>query len=142
MKKGNILTYFTILENRAKKKSGLYPVCLVVYFNGAKRRYRTNVELTKDQCKKIKSSKLRDDSLKEKRSDINSFIRKAENAGKKLTEFSFDAFEEEYCKKKQINTEDISFADCTRGFMEEKASEWSIKTSIMYETVLASIDNF
>ena len=26
--------------------------------------------------------------------------------------------------------------------MDEKASEWSIKTSIMYETVLASIDNF
>jgi hypothetical protein len=122
MKKGNLLTYFTILENRAKK-SGLFPVCLVVYFNGAKRRYRPNVELSEDQWKKIKSSKLGDDSLKEKRSDINSFIRKAENAGKKLPEFSFEAFEEEYFKKKQINTADISFADCTRGFMDEKASE-------------------
>ncbi|MCX6250484.1 MAG: tyrosine-type recombinase/integrase [Bacteroidetes bacterium] len=141
MSKKNILTYFTILENR-KKKNGMYPVCLVVYFNGAKRRYRISVELTKEQWKKIKSVKLRDEELKEKRTEINSFIKKAETAGKKLPEFSFEGFEEEYFKKKQINTVDISFANCARGFMDEKKSEWSIKTSIMYETVLASIRNF
>jgi hypothetical protein len=63
MSKGNVLTYFTILENRAKK-NGLFPVCLVVYFNGSKKRYRTDVELSEDQWKKIKSPKLRDDTLK------------------------------------------------------------------------------
>lgn len=141
MSKGNVLTYFTILENRAKK-NGLFPVCLVVYFNGAKRRYRTNVDLTEDQWKKIKSPKLRDEKLKEKRADIQSFIRKAEAAGKKLHEFSFEAFEEEYFKKKQISTIDISFKDCTKGFMEEKANEWSIKTTLMYETILASVGEF
>lgn len=141
MSKGNVLTYFTILENRAKK-NGLFPVCLVVYFNGAKRRYRTNVDLTEDQWKKIKSPKLRDEKLKEKRADIQSFIRKAEAAGKKLHEFTFEAFEEEYFKKKQISTIDISFKDCTKGFMEEKANEWSIKTTLMYETILASVGEF
>lgn len=141
MSKGNVLTYFTILENRAKK-NGLFPVCLVVYFNGAKRRYRTNVDLTEDQWIKIKSPKLRDEKLKEKRADIQSFIRKAEAAGKKLHEFSFEAFEEEYFKKKQISTIDISFKDCTKGFMEEKANEWSIKTTLMYETILASVGEF
>jgi len=141
MSKGNVLTYFTILENRAKK-NGLFPVCLVVYFNGAKRRYRTNVDLTEDQWKKIKSPKLRDEKLKEKRADIQSFIRKAETAGKKLHEFTFEAFEEEYFKKKQISTIDISFKDCTKGFMEEKANEWSIKTTLMYETILASVGEF
>jgi len=35
MSKGNKISYFTILENRAKK-NGLYPVCLVVSFNGTK----------------------------------------------------------------------------------------------------------
>ena len=141
MSKGNVLTYFTILENRAKK-NGLFPVCLVVYFNGAKRRYRTNVDLTEDQWKKIKSPKLRDEKLKEKRADIQSFIRKAEAAGKKLHEFTFEAFEEEYFKKKQISTIDISFKDCTKGFMKEKANEWSIKTTLMYETILASVGEF
>lgn len=141
MSKGNVLTYFTILENRAKK-NGLFPVCLVVYFNGAKRRYRTNVDLTEDQWKKIKSPKLRDEKLKEKRADIQSFIRKAETAGKKLHEFTFEAFEEEYFKKKQISTIDISFKDCTKGFMKEKANEWSIKTTLMYETILASVGEF
>ena len=141
MSKGNVLTYFTILENRAKK-NGLFPVCLVVYFNGAKRRYRTNVDLTEDQWIKIKSPKLRDEKLKEKRADIQSFIRKAEAAGKKLHEFTFEAFEEEYFKKKQISTIDISFKDCTKGFMEEKANEWSIKTTLMYETILASVGEF
>ena len=141
MSKGNVLTYFTILENRAKK-NGLFPVCLVVYFNGAKKRYRTDVELSEDQWKKIKSPKLRDDSLKEKRSDINGFIKKAQTAGKKLTDFTFEAFEEEYFKKKHIDTIDISFEQCTRGFMEEKASEWSIKTTLMYETILTSVGNF
>ncbi|MDP4289749.1 MAG: site-specific integrase [Bacteroidota bacterium] len=141
MSKGNVLTYFTILENRAKK-NGLFPVCLVVYFNGAKRRYRTNVDLTEDQWIKIKSPKLRDETLKEKRADIQSFIRKAEAAGKKLHEFTFEGFEEEYFKKKQISTIDISFKDCTKGFMEEKANEWSIKTTLMYETILASVGEF
>ena len=141
MSKGNVLTYFTILENRAKK-NGLFPVCLVVYFNGAKKRYRTDVELSEDQWKKIKSPKLRDDSLKEKRSDINGFIKKAQTAGKKLTDFTFEAFEEEYFKKKHIDTIDISFEQCTRGFMDEKASEWSIKTTLMYETILTSVGNF
>ena len=142
MSKANVLTYFTILENRAKK-SGLYPVCLVVYFNGKKRRYRTNVELSEDQWKKIKSPKLRDDKLKEKRSEINAFLKKAESAGKKIHEFSFEAFEEEYFKKKQIvNFEDISFKDCAQEFIDEKAGEWSIKTSIMYGTIIASVGKF
>ena len=141
MSKGNVLTYFTILEKR-EKKNGLYPVCLVVYFNGKKRRYRTNVDLNEDQWKKIKSPKLRDETLKEKRADIQSFVRKAEIAGKKLHEFTFDAFEEEYFKKKQINTADVSFKDCARGFMDEKASEWSIKTTIMYETILSTIGKY
>ena len=141
MSKGNVLTYFTILENRAKK-NGLFPVCLVVYFNGAKRRFRTSVDLTEDQWKKIKSPKLRDEDLKEKRGDIQSFIRKAEIAGKKLHEFTFEAFEEEFFKKKKINTVDISFKDCAKGFMDEKANEWSIKTTLMYETILTSVGNF
>ncbi|MFH1295795.1 MAG: phage integrase SAM-like domain and Arm DNA-binding domain-containing protein, partial [Bacteroidota bacterium] len=141
MSKGNVLTYFTILENR-EKKNGLFPVCLVVYYNGAKRRYRTSVDLTEDQWKKIKSPKLRDEDLKEKRADIQSFIRKAEIAGKKLAEFSFEAFEEEYFKKKKVNTTDISFKDCTREFMDVKADEWSIKTTLMYETILTTVGNF
>jgi integrase/recombinase XerD len=141
MSKKNILTYFTILENR-KKKNGMYPVCLVVYFNGTKRRYRTSVELTKEQWKKIKSIKLRDEDLKEKRTEINSFIKKAETVGKKLAEFSFEAFEEEYFKKKQITTENISFSDCSKEFMNVKANEWSIKTYLMYETILSIIDKF
>ncbi|MCX6244317.1 MAG: site-specific integrase [Bacteroidetes bacterium] len=141
MSKGNVLSYFPILENRTKK-NGLFPVCLVIYFNGAKRRYRTNVDLTEDQWKKIKSPKLRDEKLKEKRSEIQSFVRKAENAGKKLQEFTFEAFEEEFFKKKKINTVDISFKDCAREFMDEKANEWSVKTTIMYETILASVGKF
>ncbi|MEI6899773.1 MAG: site-specific integrase [Bacteroidota bacterium] len=141
MSKKNILTYFTILENR-KKKNGMYPVCLVVYFNGAKRRYRTSVELTTEQWKKIKSIKLRDEDLKEKRTEINSFIKKAELAGKKLPEFSFEGFEEEYFKKKQIAPENISFADCAKEFMSEKANEWSIKTYLMYETIVSIIEKF
>ena len=141
MSKGNVLTYSTILENRAKK-NGLFPVCLVVYFNGTKKRYRINVELSEDQWKKIRSPKLRDDKLKEKRSEIQAFLKKAETVGKKLHEFSFEAFEEEYFKKRQVNMEDISFEDCTREFMDKKANEWSIKTSLMYETIIASIGNF
>ena len=141
MTKGNVLTYFTILENRAKK-SGLFPVCLVVYFNGTKKRYRTSVELSKEQWRKIKSSKLRDESLKGRRSEIQGFVKKAELAGEKLHEFSFEAFEEEYFKKRQINNEDVSFEDCARGFMDEKDSEWSIKTSIMYGTIIASVGKF
>ena len=141
MSKKNVLTYFTILENRAKK-NGLFPVCLVVYYNGAKKRYRTDVELSEDDWTKIKSPKLRDDDLKEKRADIQGYIKKAELAGKKLHEFSFEAFEEEYFKKRHINTDDISFEDCAKGFMKEKASEWSLKTSIMYGTIIASIGKY
>jgi len=141
MSKGNKISYFTILENRAKK-NGSYPVCLVVSFNGTKKRYRTDVELSTDDWKKIKSPKLRDENLKEKRSDIHGYIKKAESIGKKLFEFSFEAFEEEYFKKRHINIDDISFEDCAKGFMKEKESEWSIKTSIMYGTIIASVGKF
>ena len=75
MSKGNKISYFTIIENRAKK-NGLYPVCLVVSFNGTKKRYRTDVEVSTDDWKKIKSPKLRDEDLKVKRSDIHGYIRR------------------------------------------------------------------
>ena len=141
MSKHSVLTYTVIRECRVLK-NGLYPVSLIVYYNGVKKRYRTGLEVSKNDWTKIRSSKLKDDDLKEKRSDIWGFIERAEKAGKKLHEFSFEAFEKEYFTKQNIIIEEMSFEECTRAFLKEKRSDLSYKTRLMYETMLNSVNKF
>ncbi len=141
MSKINVLTYTAIRECRVLK-NGMYPVSLIVYYNGVKKRYRTGLEVSKNDWTKIKSLKLRDDDLKEKRNDIQDIIKKADKAGKKLHEFSFEAFETEYFSKKDMVIEEMTFEECTREFLKEKRSDLSYKTRLMYETMLNSVNKF
>lgn len=141
MSKANILSFFTILEGRAKK-TGLYPVCLVVYYNGAKKRYRMKVEVSKEQWKKINAPKLRDEELKGKRDEIQSFLKKAEKSAKQLSEFNFEEFEQVFFKSKDKKTKGLSFDECTRELMEGHSQDWSLKTAIMYQTILNSVNAY
>ena len=82
MSKENVISFFTTLEPRVLKKTGKYPVSLIVYFNGKRRRYRTGKELSKEEWKKINSKKLKDESLKEAKEEIQDKVKRANDVKK------------------------------------------------------------
>jgi len=141
MSKINVLTYSTIRECRVLK-DGFYPISLIIYFNGVKKRYRTGIVVIRDNWMKMNSPKLRDDDLKEKRSEIQNFLKKAEAAGNALEEFTFEAFETAFFRKRNLVIEEITFEQCAKDFLDEKKSILGYKTRLMYETMINSVNKF
>jgi len=151
MSRKQFISFNSTLEPRVSKRTGLYPVCLVVNINGERKRYRTGKQLSHEQWEKIHARNLRDEKLKEIKKEIQEFINMAElvkiNIEKGKIAFSFEEFELGYFKKVDIDRSEISLADCVKDFFENykkdhKGKELSIQTIMMYETLSNSINNF
>lgn len=152
MGKSNVISFYTMLEPRMIKKTGLFPVSLVVYFNGKKRRYRLGQNLSKEQWEKIISPKLKNNSLKKIKDKIEEFKNNAYNKKDLLEEmkipFSFDNFEKLYFQKIINNEVDISFEQCVLEYINEievndnRKRQLSLKSKIMYKTVMNSFNKF
>ena len=93
-----------VLDKRKAKKGGAYPVKLRVYSTtlNKDKRYNLNIDLTKDQFKKIwtegrsKNLKGTNQEMKIKLSKIEN---KADDDLKKLPYFSFEQFERKFFRK-------------------------------------------
>ncbi len=74
-------------DNRKPKKDNTYPVKLTIYFAGEKKRYKTKMDLSEDQWKKMNSDKLRDDDLKIQKRKLSAIMEKAEKLFEKMEFF-------------------------------------------------------
>jgi integrase len=151
MSKKNAITAFPTLEPRIIKKTGLFPVSLIIYCNGKRKRYRTKFELSKEQWTKIRSPKLKDIRLKDIREKIQELTKKAENIIDVIENeniiFSFEEFENRYFEKIEVDKNNISYSDCTNKYIidykkKHKNKALSIKTIMMYKTVNNSLNRF
>lgn len=83
-------------DTRRSKEDSKYPVKLSVYFDGQKKRYKTGVDLSKEDWIRLYQANLRDDQLKATRRKLNEHINKVEDIFDELEEFTFDSFEQSY----------------------------------------------
>jgi len=148
MSKNNIISFFPTLEPRVYKGTDLFPVSIIVYHNGKRKRYRLGIQLSKEQWDKLRTPKLRDENLKEIKKAIQEYIEKAEvvkkNIEKEKLEFNFDEFETRYFNKINIDNAEITFTDCVKIYIDNykkdhQGKELSIKSILMYETFKNSL---
>ena len=139
MSKANVISFFPILEGR-EKKNGQFPVCIVAYANGQKKRYRIGIDLTKEQWRKVSSKKLRDENLKDIKEELNSFIKKANSVAGKMDDFNFEIFEKAFFEKKEIVKDNITFTQCVQEYIEKNRGSWSVKSEVMYRSLINSIE--
>ena len=96
-----------LLDKRRKLKSNKYPVKLVVYYLGSKKRYKLPFSFSEDEWKKIWNKNLRDQNLKDYRVKLNYYKEeKFLSTIKQLSDtFSFKEFERLYfLKSNQLKT--------------------------------------
>lgn len=80
---------------RLKKKTGTYPVKLMIVHDSAPQRYQTIYHLTEDDYKKLSAPRITP-TLQKIRDDLKDIIRSAEIAAKEIQPFSFREFEKHF----------------------------------------------
>lgn len=106
-----------------------------------KKRYPTSIHLTTDEWEKIKGQKLKNDTLKDVRSEINSIRSKAENIIDTLKPFSFSSFEDVYFNK-AVSQHSFSLIHWFDKYIDLMKSKGQVGTAIMYNTTKNSLNNF
>jgi integrase len=83
------------LDTRRVKKTGKYPVKLLVTLNSEPRRYQTIFDLSQEEYDKLSGRRLNPD-LQATKEKLDEILRTAKNAIKELHPFNFADFEAEY----------------------------------------------
>ena len=86
-------------DSRRAKNDGTFPVKLTIYYAADKKRYSTNVNVTKEEWEKINGEKLRDDNLKIIKRKLSIKTAKAEKIIENIETFSFTEFENKFFQK-------------------------------------------
>jgi integrase/recombinase XerD len=85
------------LDTRRIKKTGKYPVKLLVTLNSEPRRYQTVFDLSQDDYDKLSGRRLNPE-LQTFKDKLNEILRTAKNAIKDLQPFTFANFEADYLR--------------------------------------------
>ena len=131
-------------DTRRALKDGTCPVKLVIYYNRKKKRYDTQISLTEEEWEKMNAPKLRDTTLKEKKTGLESLNIKAINNIKTLgKDFSFDTFERLFFEKEIISAAEqqnvyVIFDD----YIEKLKKEKRIGTAGSYSDAMKSLRTF
>lgn len=128
-------------DTRVLKKSGKYPLKLIVYCRPEKKRYRTNIDLTPEEWKKVSSEKLRDENLKEIRFKINALVARAEKIMGEISPFSFRKFEGAFYEN-AIDLNGMTLATLFEQYISKHKSKGNIGTAISYQTAINSFSGF
>lgn len=138
----HIPTATLFFDKRKQKKNKKYPVKLTVYYAGEKKRYNIPFEFTEEEWKKITSPKLKDERLKDDKIKVHYYAEgKFDEAIKKLSVFSFDAFEDSYFEKPVKIAEYDVYAAMDR-YIEKLGRSNRIGSSVTYTNAKKSLQNF
>ena len=133
------------LDTRIALKSGKYPSKVDVYFQGKKKRYDIKISFTKEEWEKVISPKLKDDTLKAKRTEIKNLEAKANEAVDLLGDnFTFEAFEVLFlgdkAAKKVQSKKDVYAAFET--YIEKLKAENRIGSANAYRDAIKSLKSY
>ncbi len=85
----------TLDTRRLKKKTGKYPVKLLVTYNSTPERYQTVYDLSQEEFDNLSASRVAE-KLKKIRDDLRLIQRKAADAAASLEPFTFEEFEKDF----------------------------------------------
>ncbi|MHA4737795.1 site-specific integrase [Dyadobacter sp. MSC1_007] len=134
-----IPTFKVLLDERKEKADGSYPLKLRVTFNRKRMYYGVGMDLTKEQYKKLETTKQ--DKLKEVRLKARAIEVKAERIYKELREFSFAEFETHFLAK-TVEVKPVDVYSLFSVYIEKLKAENRISTAQSYECTLNSIKKF
>jgi len=103
----NKATVSSFLDKRREKKNNTYPVKLIVYFEGEKKRYKTSISLTEEDWSKLTNPKLRDDNLRTIKRKLTNLIEKANKSIDTLDNFTFEEFDNKFLGEKTNKSKSI-----------------------------------
>jgi integrase len=134
-----------LFDTRSKlKKTGKYPLKLVVYFLGHKRRYGLPYSFTEAEWKKLNSTKLRDNALKEAKIKLDYYIGdKFEHALKKIDGvFDFEKFKTAYFEDTKLNLSNRDVYVVFNEYISKLKKSGQVGTAEIYTTALKTFQNF
>lgn len=118
--------------------------CLIkmnVYCKPNKKRYATKFHASEDEWIKLNGTKLRDEDLKTIRQQLSALQSSAEKVIKKLSPFSFVAFEEAFFNKSET-TKNTSLQFWFDNYIKKLHAKGSVGTAIAYRTTINSLNAF
>ena len=137
MKKAEASIY---IDELRPKKDGKCSVKIKVTYNRKRKYFSTGVDLTADEFQKVFNAKRKTNQQKEIEKTLLYFRNKAEDViEKKLSVFTFDAFEEHYLDQRNtLNSVSFAFDK----YIEQLKLENRLGTAVSYECAKNSIDSF
>jgi len=136
MKTANANIY---LDTIRPKANGKCSVKIKITFKGTRKYFSTGIDLTKEELEKVMTNSRRTKEQKAVLTKLNDFEKKAISSIEKLALFTFDAFEEEFLKERNVY-DHVSFAFDKR--IKELNIESRIGTAVSYQCAKTSIEVF
>lgn len=121
------------------KKDNTCNVKVRIYFNGKRKYYPTNIDLTVASFESLITSKSRKGKQREVYTKLNHYISKAENIIDKLKPFTFASFEKIYFENRNVYTS-VSYAFDKK--ITELRENGQVGTAVTYECAKNSIEDF
>jgi integrase/recombinase XerD len=134
-------TATVFLDTRRMKKSGNYPVKLQIYYNGKAMAYATGLDASEKDWEKTKADRVKDEFVKELRTEKRALISAAETILKEMPAFSFQEFERIMFKKKEEAPPEAEFTlkDWFEKYIKQLDEQRREGTRSSYQTTLNSI---
>jgi integrase len=134
-------TVSLFFDTRVEKSSGKYPLKLTVYCKPTKKRYKTKIDMTKDEWIKMKSDNLRDKELKNTKIKINALIKQAQEIIDILKPFSFLGFEKAFYEH-AVDLKSLKLSALFESYIEKHKRKGSVGTAISYKSTINSLEFF
>ncbi len=129
------------LDASRPKSDGKCLIKLNVYCRPDKDRFPTIFYATKEEWKKIKSPKLKDESLRELKDKLDAVRKRAQKIADGLSPFSFVAFEEAFSKNAS-GIKSTSLKVWFDNYIAKLNAEERVGSAIAYNTAYNSLNDF
>lgn len=134
-------TVSLFFDTRTEKSSGKYPLKLTVYCKPSKKRYKTKIDLTKDEWSKIKSDNLRDKELKNTKIKINALLTQAQEIIDNLIPFSFLGFEKAFYEN-SVDLKSLKLSSLFESYIDIHKKKGNAGTALSYQSTINSLTSF
>ncbi len=129
------------LDKSRPNADGTCLIKLNIYCKPNKKRYATTFHITEEEWVKLNGTKLRDEELKSLKQKLSALQASAEKVIKKISPFSFVAFEEAFFNKSEA-TKNTSLQFWFDNYIKKLHAKGCVGTAIAYRTTINSLNLF
>lgn len=138
-----VTTNFIILR-KVTDKNGNHPIRLVVSYQKTKKRYGIGISMSASDWDKINAKRLKNDSLKQTKIELEAIRTYASDIIDMLDPFSFEEFEKHFFKKDSSEEQPNQpyLKQIFDKYISKLKQNGQIGTAISYQTTINSIEGF